>query len=274
MFADRLLVVDHSNGGRILLLCLCDSPSTASPQVDASSSYVSALRWMGRQVRSLRRLAAGLPPGGPSAASSAQPPTGKVQFISDSDRQRYLANIGDISEHLRNGDSYEVCLTTSFRCKRQPPPLDLYRHLRRTNPAPHAAYLRIDPYRLCGQHSEAHLSCADPATASGIPSRAHVDRLGPGGLAVCCSSPERFMSVDATKRVECKPIKGTARRGVTAADDAAIMAALQSGDKERAENLMIVDLIRNDLGRVCCPGSVQVTPTALTSHHNPYFGVQ
>ena len=79
-----------------------------------------------------------------------------------------------------------------------------------------------------------------------------------GGLAVCCSSPERFLRVGTDRRAECKPIKGTAMRGATHAEDVAAAAALQCGEKERSENLMIVDLIRNDLGRVCVPGSVEV----------------
>ncbi len=76
--------------------------------------------------------------------------------------------------------------------------------------------------------------------------------LGPPGPTICCSSPERFLRGDRGGLLEARPIKGTAaRRPADPAADAAAAAALAASEKERAENLMIVDLLRNDLGRVC-----------------------
>jgi anthranilate/para-aminobenzoate synthase component I len=98
----------------------------------------------------------------------------------------------------------------------------LYRALRRINPAPFACYLELP------------------------------------GVVVVGSSPERFLRVGADRRVESRPIKGTRPRGRQAAEDAANRAALERSAKDRAENLMIVDLVRNDLGRVCETGSVAV----------------
>ena len=100
--------------------------------------------------------------------------------------------------------------------------LSLYRTLRQTNPAPYAAYLRI------------------------------------AGIEILSASPERFLQVDASGRIESKPIKGTAGRAADALEDHALAEALRCSEKNRAENLMVVDLLRNDLGRVAEVGSVAV----------------
>ena len=313
LFSDRLLAFDHREG-RLYLLCLCDAPpSEAAAAAPAqghagqdssaphaphvySSSWASGLRWIDRYARALSNLStrapafAGAPnavpasaPTGSSASASARP-GGAARFVGDRSRQQYLADIGTVGDHLRAGESYEVCLTTTFRCtSHSPPPLELYRHLRRTNPAPHSAYLRLDPHRLVAAHASpppvaATVSAAATAddgkgreveTRRGAhtlgaerestwPRRLPIDALGPGGLAICCSSPERFLRVDGGRRAEAKPIKGTAMRQALPSDDREAARRLQSGEKERSENLMIVDLIRNDLGRVCASGTVNV----------------
>ena len=252
MFADRLLAFDHVEG-RLLLLCLCEGPTTSS-----------ALSWLARQQRALRRLAAMPPPQpthAPPTAQAAASTGATMQFVADRGREHYLSDIRAIGDFLAAGESYEVCLTTTFRSPECPPPLDLYRRLRRTNPTPHAAYLRFDPRRLCAQaQAQAHTPSASPTSMPAAP----VDVIGPGGVVICCSSPERFMRVDRSRAVECKPIKGTAARGATPAEDAAVATALRTDEKSIAENLMIVDLIRNDLGRVCAAGSVSVPKLTLS----------
>jgi len=137
-------------------------------------------------------------------------------------RDQYLADITTCEHHLRAGDSYELCLTNSIAGETAADPLALYIELRRVNPAPFASYLRF------------------------------------GELAVLSSSPERFLRVDRAGRAEAKPIKGTAPRGGSPAEDARLAEALRGSEKDRAENLMIVDLLRNDLGSVCAVGSVEV----------------
>ncbi|MFN8218173.1 MAG: aminodeoxychorismate synthase component I [Solirubrobacterales bacterium] len=205
VFADRLLVIDHEDG-RTHLLCL--APPGAEAEAEA---------WLARTAARLRRLpaAAGEPvpaePGGePVAFSLARP------------RERYLADLAVCEERLREGESYEICLTNRVEAARAADPLALYRTLRRVNPAPFSAYLRL------------------------------------GGTAVLSSSPERFLRVGSDGVAEAKPIKGTAARAAEPAADAAAAAALRADEKNRAENLMITDLLRNDLGRVCEVGSVEV----------------
>jgi anthranilate/para-aminobenzoate synthase component I len=143
----------------------------------------------------------------------------------------YEGKVRRCQEWIRDGESYEICLTTRFRSPRgydSAAALAFYRRLRARNAAPFAALLR------CG-----------------------------AGLSVCSSSPERFLRIarDAggALRAESRPIKGTRPRGRDAAEDAAAAAELRGSGKDRQENLMIVDLVRNDLGRVCAAGSVRVT---------------
>ncbi|HYH54601.1 MAG TPA: aminodeoxychorismate synthase component I [Solirubrobacterales bacterium] len=137
-------------------------------------------------------------------------------------RDQYLKDVDTCLDHLLEGDSYEICLTNQFRLDLEVDPLDLYLRLREVNPAPFASYLRF------------------------------------GDLAVLSSSPERFLRVSHEGKAEARPIKGTSRRGKTPAEDANLAAALAADEKNQAENLMIVDLLRNDLGAVCEIGSVEV----------------
>ncbi|MFF0494628.1 aminodeoxychorismate synthase component I [Nocardia sp. NPDC004068] len=143
-------------------------------------------------------------------------------------RRRYLADIAAIGDHLRAGQTYEVNLTDNTDTDADCPGLDVHRVLRRRNPAPYAAFLRF------------------------------------GELEIACSSPERFLRIDRARTVESRPIKGTAARHPDPRADEIARRALESDPKTRAENLMIVDLLRNDLGRVCEPGSVHV-PSLMTA---------
>jgi para-aminobenzoate synthetase len=139
------------------------------------------------------------------------------------DESQYLNDIAECQRALTDGESYELCLTNKVHSETELAPFDLYRALRRANPAPYAAFLRLGR-----------------------------------GLSVLSSSPERFLRIDRDGNAEARPIKGTAARVADPEADAAVAAALAADPKQRAENLMIVDLMRNDLGRVCQPGTVSV----------------
>jgi para-aminobenzoate synthetase len=161
----------------------------------------------------------------PPAERPLAPPTepgGHVSFQSGRGRERYLADIAKSQAELLAGESYEVCLTDQFSTEASPEPFDLYRQLRRSNPSPFAAFLRFGDY------------------------------------AVVSSSPERFLSVDRQRQVMARPIKGTISRVEDPIEDNARREDLEGDEKTYAEHLMIVDLLRNDLGVVCDVDSVAV----------------
>jgi aminodeoxychorismate synthase component I len=162
-------------------------------------------------------------------ARSFSPPSGSdrphapVSVTPTTPRDAYLAKVGVAKDHILAGDAFEICLTHRLDAPFVADPFELWRDLRRVSPAPFAAFLDL-----------------------------------PEG-AIVSSSPERFLSLDASRNVESRPIKGTRPRGKTPAEDALLASELETSAKDRAENAMIVDLVRNDLGRVCRYGSV-VTP--------------
>jgi len=138
----------------------------------------------------------------------------------------YAARLAAVRRHIRDGDVYQVNLTLPVTFALDGDPLALYAALRRRQPTSYGAWLVL-----------------------------------PGGLTVASVSPELFVRVDPAgdERVAVtRPMKGTAPRGVTPAEDDWLATALVGADKERAENLMIVDLLRNDLARVAEGGSVTV----------------
>nr|WP_207280848.1 aminodeoxychorismate synthase component I [Thiocystis violacea] len=134
---------------------------------------------------------------------------------------RYLESVARIKRYLHEGDCYQVNFAQRFSVPAEGDPWHAYRILRTLNPAPFGAYL---------------------ATPDG---------------QVLCSSPERFLEA-RDGWVETKPIKGTCPRGKDPAEDRRLADALRLSPKDRAENVMIVDLMRNDLGQVCAIGSIRV----------------
>jgi para-aminobenzoate synthetase component 1 len=135
-------------------------------------------------------------------------------------RDSYRAAFDAVQDYLLAGDCYQVNLAQRFGAAASGDALGAYLELRRFSPAPYAAFLNLPQ------------------------------------VQILCASPERFLSV-RSGQVETKPIKGTRPRGGDAASDRQLAEELRANPKDRAENLMIVDLLRNDLGRNCSPGSVR-----------------
>lgn len=138
-------------------------------------------------------------------------------------RSAYEAKVRQAQQAIARGESYEVCLTTSFDFDFGCDAFEAYCAIRLTNPAPYAAFMRL------------------------------------GDVCILSSSPERLIALSANGEMIAEPIKGTAARGRNDVEDEALRSALETSEKDRAENIMIVDLMRNDLLRSAAPESVQVT---------------
>jgi para-aminobenzoate synthetase component 1 len=152
-----------------------------------------------------------------------------LRFNSDMDRETYENGVAEIRDHIARGDLYQANLTRRLEAPFDGDPWQLYRRLRTGDPSLFSAYLDLGPGQLSGRPR-----------------------------ALLSASPEPFLSVDTNGVVKTDPIKGTRPRGRDAATDRALARELLASDKDRAENVMIVDVLRNDLGRVCQPGSVRV----------------
>ena len=144
-----------------------------------------------------------------------------VPFESNTPKEKFLANVVRAKEYIRAGDIIQVVGSQRFSTPMLAAPLDIYRAARSINPSPYMFLLELDGFALVGASPEIHVRCED-------------------------------------RKVEIRPIAGTRRRGKTAQEDAALEKELLADPKERAEHVMLVDLARNDLGRVCDFGSVQV----------------
>ncbi|CDF39868.1 unnamed protein product [Chondrus crispus] len=218
LFADQVLVIDHEENSFYMV---------AVVPTDSKEHYITAYQWF-NDVRSFLENPGDVeqPVNGLSAFSPDRLDS-VLQFVPERTRSSYLEDIRRCLFAIETGESYEVCLTNRLRTvlpgTTEADPLHIYRALRLINPAPYAAYLRLS-----------------------------------SDVAVCCASPERFLQIDSTCVVTSKPIKGTLPRGRTLQEDEALRTMLQNSEKDRRENLMIVDLVRNDLSRTCAVGSVQV----------------
>lgn len=214
LFAGRAVVVDHAERA-VFLLTLTDGGPDADRTV-----------WL-RRARAAVDAAAALSSAGmpPSTPGSLPVP----HFTLRDSRAEYLDKIRAAQAEITEGNTYEVCLTTSLTAETERlDPLAVYRHLRAASPAPFAHFLRFPEF------------------------------------AVASTSPERFLELDADGHLRAEPIKGTRGRSADPATDAALLEDLRTSAKDRAENIMIVDLLRNDLSHHAVPGSVTVSRLCAT----------
>lgn len=156
-------------------------------------------------------------------------------FSADTTGQQYLSALEQVDHYIHAGDVYQVNYAQRFHARYQGSPLSAFQALYQASPSPCSAFMDL------GSHQ------------------------------ILSLSPERFIRVQG-QQVETRPIKGTRRRGSNVAEDQILISALVNSPKDRAENLMIVDLLRNDLGRCCEIGSITATPlfaveTYANVHH-------
>ena len=172
------------------------------------------------------KLAAPLPAGAAgrmvdAAEVGADPAPSDRPVTSSMSRAQYEAGVERIREYIYAGDAFQVVLSQRFSTPADVSPFSVYRGVRAVNPSPYLYYIAFDDFALCG------------------------------------SSPEPLITVQGD-RVETRPIAGTRRRGASPAEDRRLIDDLRADEKECAEHVMLVDLGRNDLGRVCVPGTVKV----------------
>jgi para-aminobenzoate synthetase len=217
IFADRVIAFDREDP-HPWLLCLDDAVGL-SPRNRA---------WIEHMQSALRAVAVDRRPTGTLGSK----PQGSCKLQWRHSPEHYRELIGSALHSIRQGESYEICLTNQLTGICTAEPLAIYQELRQINPAPYGAFLKI------------------------------------GSLSVLCSSPELFLKFSAQGEVESKPIKGTAPRAADPLEDQRLAGELAQSVKNMAENLMIVDLLRNDLNQVCNVGSVHVPHIFAVEGHS------
>lgn len=218
LLATDIAVLDHEQG-TVLLVANAVNWDNSDERVDQA--------WF-EAVARLDRMTAELAAPTPSSVNPYVPET-LPEHYSRTPKADFIAAVEQARKEIYAGEAFQIVVSQRFEAKTEADPLDVYRVLRRDNPSPYMYLLRFP-----GPDGE-----------------------DAGGFAVVGSSPEALVKVE-TDRVMTHPIAGTRWRGETPAADAALAAELLADPKERAEHLMLVDLSRNDLGRVCAPGTVEV----------------
>ncbi|MFY1686775.1 anthranilate synthase component I [Plantactinospora sp. WMMB782] len=265
MLATDLVVLDHFDGSAILVAnALLPAPETATPgdapaapagldapaapaapagpgdqaapagpgagdrAAQVTAAYHQAVGRLDAMTSALSR------PIPPMIATVDRPAPGEV--LSRTAEGEYPKAVEVAKEAIRAGECFQIVLAQRFERETRADPLDVYRVLRATNPSPYMYLLRFDDFDIVGSSPEAHLKVTAGA--------------------------------DGQRQAMLHPIAGTRPRGSSPADDGRLAAELITDPKERAEHVMLVDLGRNDLGRVCRPGTVEVPEFATIERYS------
>ncbi len=229
LVASDLAVLDHHDGSVLLVA----NAYTQGDAADRDAAYADAVARLELMTSDLGK------PAEPTAAVTAaiEPP----DFVSRTPAGAYQPSVERALEEIRAGEIFQVQIGQRFERPTAAEALDIYRVLRTTNPSPYMYLLNV----------------AGPSdTAAGAE---------PFSIVGC--SPEALVTVHEGRAL-LHPIAGTRPRGATAEEDAALAAELLADPKERAEHVMLVDLGRNDLGRGCAPGSVEVTEFGVVERYS------
>ena len=227
LLATDLAVLDHADGSVLLIANAINYDATDERVDEAWQDAVTRLDRMQQQLAAPTAL--GVATYDRSATVRAESSTPPDDF---------LAKVAAAQEYIRSGDAFQIVLSQRYSVACAASARDVYRVLRATNPSPYMYLVRMP--------------AIDDESASadqGLPHRIAFEIVG--------SSPEALVTVQGRHCV-LHPIAGTRRRGATPEEDVALADELSADVKERAEHVMLVDLARNDLGRVCTPGSVSV----------------
>jgi anthranilate synthase component 1 len=230
MFFDQVLAFDHVKKEiHLIVTAFLSSRSAAKGSAfrptaaTVAAVYNNALRRLNKLEK---RLAQALP------RPARKKPQGKLKLTSRTSKATFLKSVVRAKEYIASGDVFQCVLSQRFDCVPDVPAFDIYRALRIVNPSPYMYFLRFG---------------LEPRTSNLEPTRAHI--VG--------SSPELLVKVHG-RNVEYRPIAGTRPRSADEAEDRALEADLRADEKEVAEHVMLVDLGRNDVGRVSEFGSVKV----------------
>jgi len=219
-FYDAVVAYDHLEGKTFVI-------STGFPELQESQR----LRRAEERLKELKNRTLLSPP--PQISEDVLAGAG-AKLRANFSHENYLKAVETAREYICAGDIFQVNLSQRFESDIPVPPYELYKRLRKINPAPFANYFGFD------------------------------------GVSIVGASPERFLKV-RSDWVETRPIKGTKPRGKTAQEDDELARSLRASFKDRAENVMIVDLERNDIGRVCRYGTVKVTELAVLETYPTVF---
>jgi len=219
----RRRVAGGPGGTGVAVLCAYEACEILALEVDGAVAFPDGGPPVAAGLSAIvERAASSLARRDPLAAAPSRPALASGPPRTSLGREAYLRAVSRVKEHIARGDVYQANLTQRFDAPFDADPWALYRAIAKASPAPRSAYVEVP------------------------------------GLALASVSPEIFVDVDRDGRVETRPIKGTRPRGATPVADARAAAELLTSAKDRAELVMIVDVLRNDLGRIARTGSVAV----------------